>query len=121
MIDNSNGPERTQHDGQGWDGTGCRRSRVPLRHRVQEQEAGWYTFKTVGGDIGASGHLVAKEFDVGGACLFDPELSVYQITEDGLSAEDMGCLMGCVVGPVPQPEKTISDSFEAARRTNTKK
>jgi lipid-binding SYLF domain-containing protein len=48
-------------------------------------------FKKVGGDVGASGHLVAKGFDMGGSVgaqvSFDPELSVYQITDAGLAAE----------------------------------
>ena len=50
-----------------------------------------HAFKTVGGDIGASGHLVVKEFNKGGGVgfqvSFDPELSMYQITESGLAAE----------------------------------
>ena len=49
------------------------------------------TFKTVGGDIGASGHLVAKGFDMGGGVggekSFNPMLSIYQITDKGLAAE----------------------------------
>jgi lipid-binding SYLF domain-containing protein len=49
------------------------------------------TFRTVGGDIGASGHLVAKGFGagggVGGELSFDPMLSIYQITDRGLAAE----------------------------------
>jgi len=49
------------------------------------------TFKTFGGDIGASGHLVVKGFDKGGTAggemSFDPMLSVYQITTQGLAAE----------------------------------
>lgn len=49
------------------------------------------TFKTVGGDIGASGHLVVKGFGkgggTGGEMSFDPMLSVYQITDHGLAAE----------------------------------
>lgn len=49
------------------------------------------TFKTVGGDIGASGHLVAKGFGMGGGVggekSFNPMLSIYQITDKGLAAE----------------------------------
>jgi len=49
------------------------------------------TFKTVGGDIGASGHLVVKGFGMGGGAggelSFNPMLSVYQITDHGLAAE----------------------------------
>ncbi len=49
------------------------------------------TFKTVGGDIGASGHLVVKGFGKGGGAgaemSFDPMLSVYQITDHGIAAE----------------------------------
>ncbi|MEI7638944.1 MAG: hypothetical protein WCJ37_16670 [Syntrophus sp. (in: bacteria)] len=49
------------------------------------------TFKTIGGDIGASGHLVAKGFGMGGGVggekSFDPMLSIYQITDKGLAAE----------------------------------
>jgi lipid-binding SYLF domain-containing protein len=49
------------------------------------------TFKTVGGDVGASGHLVAKGFGKGAGTgvqrSFDPMLSVYQISDAGLAAE----------------------------------
>lgn len=49
------------------------------------------TFRTIGGDIGASGHLVVKGFGagggVGGELSFDPMLSIYQITDRGLAAE----------------------------------
>jgi hypothetical protein len=48
-------------------------------------------FKTAGGDIGASGHLVVKGFGTGGSAggevSFDPMLSAYQITGHGLAAE----------------------------------
>jgi lipid-binding SYLF domain-containing protein len=67
------------------------------------------TFKTVGGDIGASGHLVAKGFDVGGSIgaqmSFDPELSVYQITEDGLAAEASWGATVFVPDPFLNPRK----------------
>jgi lipid-binding SYLF domain-containing protein len=67
------------------------------------------TFKTVGGDIGASGHLVAKGFDMGGSVgtqmSFDPELSVYQITEDGLAAEASWGATAFVPDPFLNPEK----------------
>jgi lipid-binding SYLF domain-containing protein len=49
------------------------------------------TFKTVGGDVGASGHVVAKGFGKGAGTgvqkSFDPMVSVYQITDAGLAAE----------------------------------
>jgi lipid-binding SYLF domain-containing protein len=66
-------------------------------------------FKTVGGDIGASGHLVAKGFDMGGSAggqmSFDPELSVYQITEYGLAAEASWGATAFVPDPFLNPEK----------------
>jgi lipid-binding SYLF domain-containing protein len=66
-------------------------------------------FKTVGGDIGASGHLVAKGFDMGGSVgaqmSFDPELSVYQITEDGLAAEASWGATAFVPDPFLNPKK----------------
>jgi lipid-binding SYLF domain-containing protein len=67
------------------------------------------TFKTVGGDIGASGHLVARGFDTGGSVgaqmSFDPELYVYQITEDGLAAEASWGATAFVPDPFLNPSK----------------
>jgi lipid-binding SYLF domain-containing protein len=67
------------------------------------------TFKTVGGDIGASGHAVAKGFDMGGSAgaqvSFDPELSVYQLTQSGLAAEASWGATAYVPDPFLNPEK----------------
>ena len=67
------------------------------------------TFKTVGGDVGASGHLVARGFDTGGSIgaqmSFDPELSVYQITESGLAAEASWGFSAFVPDPFLNPRK----------------
>lgn len=67
------------------------------------------TFKTVGGDIGASGHLVAKGFDKGGSLgtqvSFDPELSVYQITDSGVAAEASWGATAFVPDPFLNPDK----------------
>ncbi len=70
------------------------------------------TFKTVGGDIGASGHFVAKGFDMGGSVgaqvSFDPELSVYQLTESGLAAEASWGATAYVPDPFLNPPKQAS-------------
>lgn len=67
------------------------------------------TFKTVGGDIGASGHLVVKGFGmgggVGGEMSFDPMLSIYQITDHGLAAEASWGATAFVPDPLLNPEK----------------
>jgi lipid-binding SYLF domain-containing protein len=67
------------------------------------------TFKTVGGDIGASGHLVVKGFGmgggVGGEMSFDPMLSVYQITDHGLAAEASWGATAFVPDPFLNPEQ----------------
>jgi lipid-binding SYLF domain-containing protein len=66
-------------------------------------------FKTVGGDIGASGHLVARGFDTGGSVgaqmSFNPELSLYQITQSGLAAEASWGATAFVPDPFLNPEK----------------
>jgi lipid-binding SYLF domain-containing protein len=71
------------------------------------------TFKTVGGDIGASGHLVARGFDMGGSVgaqmSFDPELSVYQITESGLAAEASWGATAFVPDPFLNPSKSSQE------------
>jgi lipid-binding SYLF domain-containing protein len=93
------------------------------------------TFKTVGGDIGASGHLVVKGFGkgggVGGEMSFDPMLSVYQITDHGLAAE--ASWGGTVFAPDPllnpkkpspepvaQPEKPADKPTELPAEKGTK-
>ncbi|MGE5856506.1 MAG: hypothetical protein ACM34C_08070 [Syntrophaceae bacterium] len=67
------------------------------------------TFKTVGGDIGASGHLVVKGFGkgggVGGEMSFDPMLSVYQITDHGLAAEASWGATVFAPDPILNPKK----------------
>ncbi len=71
------------------------------------------TFKTVGGDIGASGHLVAKGFDKGGGVgaqmSFDPGLSVYQITDSGLAAEASWGASAFVPDPFLNPKKPSTE------------
>lgn len=67
------------------------------------------TFKTVGGDIGASGHLVVKGFGMGGGAgaelSFNPMLSVYQITDHGLAAEASWGATAFAPDPILNPEK----------------
>jgi lipid-binding SYLF domain-containing protein len=74
------------------------------------------TFKTVGGDIGASGHLVVKGFGmgggIGGEMSFDPMLSVYQITDHGLAAEASWGATAFVPDPLLNPEKPSSKPAE---------
>ena len=74
------------------------------------------TFKTVGGDIGASGHLVVKGFGrgggIGGEMSFDPMLSVYQITDHGLAAEASWGATVFVPDPFLNPEKPSSTPAE---------
>jgi lipid-binding SYLF domain-containing protein len=93
------------------------------------------TFKTVGGDIGASGHFVAKGFDMGGSVgaqvSFDPALSVYQITQSGLAAEASWGATAFVPdpflnpkkpspGPAAQPEKPAEKPTEQPAEKDTK-
>ena len=82
------------------------------------------TFKTVGGDIGASGHLVAKGFDTGGSVgaqvSFDPELSVYQLTESGLAAEASWGATAYVPDPFLNPGKPSPEPAKQPERPATK-
>jgi lipid-binding SYLF domain-containing protein len=67
------------------------------------------TFKTVGADVGASGHLVAKGFGKGAGAgvqrSFDPMLSVYQITDAGLAAEASWGATVFAPDPILNPKK----------------
>ena len=90
LIDKSNGEATYMTMGRAGTGPGVGyqkfRSILVFKNRKLME-----TFKAVGGDIGASGHLVVKGFGkgggVGGEVSFDPMLSTYQITTHGLAAE----------------------------------
>jgi lipid-binding SYLF domain-containing protein len=112
LIDNSNGEATymTMARAGTGPGVGFERFRYVI---VFKNKTLLDTFKTVGGDIGASGHLVAKGFDMGGSVgaqmSFDPELSVYQITEDGLAAEASWGATAYVPDPFLNPKKPSPD------------
>jgi lipid-binding SYLF domain-containing protein len=90
LIDNSNGESTYMtmaRAGTGF-GVGYEKSRYVI---VFKSKSLLEAFKTVGADVGASGHLVAKGFGKGAGGgvqrSFDPMLSVYQLSDAGLAAE----------------------------------
>ncbi len=108
LIDNSNGEATymTMARAGTGPGVGYQRFRYVI---VFKNKTLLHTFKTVGGDIGASGHFTAKGFDKGGSVgaqvSFDPGLSVYQLTEYGLAAEASWGATAYVPDPYLNPKK----------------
>ncbi len=108
LIDNSNGEATymTMARAGTGPGVGYEQFRYVI---VFKNKTLFDTFKTVGGDIGASGHLVARGYDMGGSVgaqmSFDPELSVYQITDHGLAAEASWGATAFVPDPFLNPKK----------------
>jgi lipid-binding SYLF domain-containing protein len=108
LIDNSNGEATymTMARAGTGPGVGYERFRYVI---VFKNKTLLDAFKTVGGDVGASGHLVARGYDMGGSVgaqmSFDPELSVYQITESGLAAEASWGVTAFVPDPFLNPKK----------------
>ncbi|HET6490757.1 MAG TPA: hypothetical protein VFG28_13470, partial [Syntrophales bacterium] len=76
------------------------------------------TFKTVGGDVGASGHLVAKGFGKGAGTgvqrSFDPMLSVYQLSDAGLAAEASWGATVFAPDPILNPNKPSAEPAAAS-------
>jgi lipid-binding SYLF domain-containing protein len=109
LIDNSNGEATymTMARAGTGPGVGYERFRYVI---VFKNKTLLDTFKTLGGDVGASGHFVAKGFDMGGnvgaQLSFDPELSVYQITESGLAAEASWGATAFVPDPFLNPKSS---------------
>jgi lipid-binding SYLF domain-containing protein len=119
LIDNSNGEATymTMARAGTGPGVGYERFRYVI---VFKNKKLLDTFKTVGGDIGASGHLVARGFDKGGSVgaqvSFDPELSVYQLTESGLAAEASWGATAYVPDPFLNPKKPSPETAKQPER-----
>jgi lipid-binding SYLF domain-containing protein len=117
LIDNSNGEATYMtmaRAGTGL-GVGYEKSRYVM---VFKNKSLLETFKTVGGDIGASGHLVAKGFGKGAGtgvqASFDPMLSVYQLSDAGLAAEASWGASVFAPDPTLNPKKPLPEPAAAS-------